>query len=476
MNKISYFDQVSRNRFKDRVLEVLSRRGVRIDHVDVLKRLAEAGASVDFESRKVRFPAGVLEEFLSKAPREFALYGREEREPLHLPAGARSFITRTNTGATSWIEPGSGNYRRITNEDVGDWGRVADALEHIDFCGFPGAGDAPAETIDLHSFKTLLEHTNKHIWVQPYVQENVDALIDLSIVAAGDEGMLKSRPPVSFIVCAFSPLGFKALDMDILLKSAEAGIPLQLCSAPVAGATAPITPQGGALLAVVEILAMVFIAQVVQPGIPIIATPLIFSMDMRSGRSLHSTPEALRGCMIASQFIKNEYGLPTHSYGAGSDAPALGAQSRHESVVNCMAMALSDIDILGGAGQLETATTISPIQLIADNDLFRQVRSLLSAVSVEDDLLAWNDLMSVDPGGHFLRSQHTRRYARKGEISTLLTRLGREGWEREGGEDLFERAEWRYEEILTKERPPVLSEQQCAEMELIVKHADSRTG
>jgi trimethylamine:corrinoid methyltransferase-like protein len=471
---ISYFNLDQQRQLKSMVFELLSQRGVRMDHPEVLTRLDDAGARVDMGTRIVRFPEAFLEEQVAKAPREFALYGRGGREPLHLPPEKGAFITRTNTGAHSWIEPDSGIHRRVTLADVADWGELADALENIDFCGFPGPGDVPAETVDLHSFKTLLQNTNKHIWVQPYTVENVDDLIRLSVIAAGDEGTLKSNPPVSFIVCAFSPLIYKALDMDIITKSAAMGIPLQLCSAPVAGATAPITPQGVALMAVAEILAMVVTSQVIQPGIPVIATPLIFTMDMRSGRSLQATPEALRGCALAAQFIKAEFGLPTHSYGAGTDALSVDGQARHESAIICMTMALSGIDILGGAGQLETATTISPLQLIADNELFGQTRALMSEMSLDDETLAWEDLLAIEPGANFLRSPHTRRQAREVGQSILFTHLGRDSWKREGSEGLLNRAEGIYRRIIGEETPPLLTEDQVTEMDSIIKSAESK--
>jgi trimethylamine:corrinoid methyltransferase-like protein len=472
---ITYLDPKKQQRFKEKVIELLAKRGVRIDHPEMLTRLDDAGARVDVGTRIVRFPEAFLEEQVTKAPKEFKLYGRGGREPLHLPAEDGTFITRTNTGARSWIEPESGIHRRVILADVAVWGQLADALENIDFCGFPGPGDVPAETIDLHSFKTLLQHTSKHIWVQPYTLESVDDLIRLSEVAAGSDGALKSKPPVSFIVCAFSPLAFKTLDMDILRKSAEKGIPLQLCSAPVAGATAPITSQGVALMTVAEILAMVVISQVIQPGIPVVTTPLIFAMDMHSGRSLQATPEALRGCSLAGQFLKAEFGLPTHSYGAGTDSPILDGQSRHESAMVCLTMAMSGIDILGGAGQMETATTISPLQLIADNELFGQARKLFSEMAFDDDLLTWDDLLVLEPGGHFLRSSHTRRHARIIEESILFTHLGRVAWEQEGRENLEERAEGIHKAIMELEKYPALTEDQIREMDSIIENADLRT-
>jgi hypothetical protein len=48
--------------------------------------------------------------------------------------------------------------------------------------------------------------------------------------------------------------------------------------------------------------------------------PLCFSTDMRTGRSLQSSVEAMRGASLAVQFIKDELGLPTHNYGSGADS------------------------------------------------------------------------------------------------------------------------------------------------------------
>lgn len=473
---ISYFNQEKHNRLKEKVFELLELRGVRIDHPGMIERLDRAGARVNQDGGIVRFPKDFLEEQIAKAPREFALYARGEREALQLPTVRSWFHTRTNTGAHSWIEPESGLYRRITLTDVANWGRLADALEHIDFCGFPGPSDVPSETVDLHSFKTLLQHSHKHIWVQPYTLESVDDLITLSEVAASNEGALRTNPPVSFIVCAFSPLAFKALDMDILTKSANKGIPLQLCSAPVAGGTAPITSPGVALMAIVEIMAMVTMSQVVRPGTPVIATPLIFAMDMHSGRSLQSTPEAIRGCALAGQFIKGEFGLPTHSYGTGTDSPVTDGQCMNEGAITCLTMALSGIDILGGAGQLETATTISPLQLIIDDELFGKVRKLMSEMRIDDESLDWEYIMEIDPSDNFLRSPHTRRHAGDAWTSDLFTRLGRESWEREGNEGLLERAKGIYQQIIKQKPASVLSEDQIKEMESILADADLRAG
>ena len=48
--------------------EVLSKKGMKIDHPHALKMLDKAGARVDFESRQVRFPKDIIKAALDNVP------------------------------------------------------------------------------------------------------------------------------------------------------------------------------------------------------------------------------------------------------------------------------------------------------------------------------------------------------------------------------------------------------------------------
>ena len=97
---------------------------------------------------------------------------------------------------------------------------------------------------------------------------------------------------------------------------------------------------------------------------PVIATPLLFSLDVRTGRCLQSCIEVLQGSSIAVQLMKYGFGLVTHTYGVGSDTPAPGPQAQAEAALRAQLVSLSGADILGGVGQLGCATIFSPIQAI----------------------------------------------------------------------------------------------------------------
>ncbi len=472
--RVTFFNQGQFELMKTRVFELLDQRGVRMDHPEVLQLLRKAGANVDTDTKVVRFPKAFLAAQLKLGPHKITLAGRTDEHNLEIPCPDSTFCTRTNTGGQSWIELESGKHRPVTAADVATWARLADRLEHIGFCAFPVPSDVPAATLDVHALSLMLKNSEKHIWVQPYTYKSVEYLIELAKVAAGGADALKADPLVSFITCSLTPLDFKAMDLEIILQCARCGIPLHACSLPGAGATAPATMPGVVLLATAEILAMVAVAQVIQPGTPIIATPLIFSTDMMSGRSLQSSVESMQGAALAIQFIKTAFGLPTHTYGIGSDSPVLDGQSTSEGALRCMTMALSGADILGGAGQLEVATTISPVQLAIDNEVLGMVKRMISKIDFDDETMAWQELLNAEPGSQFLSNEHTFRHCRDGLMPLNFIRMTRDGWHAKGGIDLNARVTEFCKNILAKAEPAALPQNVAQELDSIVTRADTQ--
>ena len=472
--RIAFFSQNQLELMKTRVFELLEKRGVKMDHPQVVKLLDKAGAIVDVDSKIVRFPKKFLEEQISKTPKGLKLSAKDMKHQLEIPRKDGTFYTRTNTGAQSWIDLESSEYRPVTAADIATWARFADLLEHINFCAFPVPGDVPTWSTDVHALSIMLQNTGKHIWVQPYTQASVEYLINLSIVAAGGEDALKANPLVSFITCSLTPLEFKYMDLDIILQCARLGIPLHACSLPGAGATAPVTVPAVVLLATAEILSMLAVAQVIQPGTPIIATPLIFSTDMMTGRSLQSSAESMQGAALAVQFIKNAFELPTHTYGIGSDSPLVDEQCMSEGALRSMLIALSGADILGAAGQLEVATTISPVQLAIDHEVFGKLRHIISQIHFDDDSMAWQDLLKAEPGGQFLTTDHTLQHCRDGFMPLNFIRLTREDWNTKGAGNLIARVTEFCKSLLEKADPLSLSVPVVKEMDSIVQKADEQ--
>ena len=468
-----YLSLGQRKMLKKKVFKLLESYGVQLDpHPEMFKILKTANLRVDEVKGNVRFPKRILEELLKKAPKSFVLGYQDRDKSILLPRPDGTFYARSGTGAHGYIDPETGNYRKVTLKDLAQWASLINQLDEISFLPYLFANDAPTKTADVHALATLLKSTPKHIWVQPYSSESVQHLIALGAAAAGGYKELADNPVISMIACSLTPRSFKKMDIQIILEAAKAGIPIHACSLPGAGGTAPATIPGTVLLAVAEILALTAMAQIVNPGAPVVACPIIFSTDMRTGRSLQACVEAIRGASMAVQFIKKEFSLPTHCYGSGTDSPTVDEQSFSERSMLTTWMAACGLDIFGGAGQLEVATAVSPLQLIIDNEILAMARKLIAPFHFDDDQLAWEALTTVSPGQDFLTIDHTLRHCRDGFSPFNFIRSARDDWEGTGAKSLLDRVKDAYFNMKDPKNRYAAKEELVKELDDLVNAAD----
>jgi len=467
-----YFSPQDHGYLKEKLFKLLEQKGVRMDHPVVIDALSGCGALVDRSTNTVRLPEPVMEKLIARTPEQILLAAGSSRFDLAIPHPENSFYVRTGTGARSYIDPEGGTYRPTRLNDISAWARLTGKLEHIDFCAFPSPLDAPEKTTDIHALRETIFNCPKHIWVQPYSTESLPYLFKMVEIAAGGKEALKKRPPASFITCSLSPLDFKYMDLEVVVQACARGIPLHACSLPSAGGTGPVTMAGTVLLAAAETLVLLASAQAVKPGSPVIATPLIFSLDMLSGRGLQSSAEAIQGAAAAVNFLKNSFNLPVHTYGFGTDSPDNDGQAQAERSLLALMTALAGSNILGGAGQVEAATTISPLQLIVDNDLAGMVKKMKAGVILDEEHLGWDDLLNLKPGGHFLGNEHTFKHCRQVFKPQTFVRRPRENRALESQADYMAKAKAVHDQIMAEAEEPIISENIREEINAIVREAD----
>jgi trimethylamine---corrinoid protein Co-methyltransferase len=458
---------------RDKVLTFLEQKGVRVESRRMLDVLASGGAQVDRQTEMVRMPRGLVEDAVARAPRSFALASIGGAHDLQLPATDRGFLFRTNTGGTGWLDPETGEFRKVCRDDVATWAHLVNHLDNVDFSAFPSPSDVPTATADIHALRTLMGGLAKHAWAQPYSLESLDYLIELGDLAAGGAGGMRDRPVLSLITTALTPFTFKPMDTEAIIKSCEHGMPIHACSLPSAGGTSPITIGGSVLVMAIEVLAQVVMAQLVRPGHPVIGTALSFTMDMQNGRVVQSSPEAMLGAATAVQLIKQGFGVPVHTYGAGSDSPDVDSQTASDGALLGSLVACAGADVLGGGGQFEVATAISPLQLIIDDERVGMLRRMVRPTATDDEALGWQSLLEIAPGDSFLTSEHTFDHCREVWTPRLFTRLSREVWQAKGSQDLTSRAKAAYDELMARPRVTAIDDDTQQRMDEIVRQADA---
>jgi trimethylamine:corrinoid methyltransferase-like protein len=459
--------------------EFLSDRGVEVHHEGMLEKVERMGAWIDGTNGNVRFPRELQEQALTSVPRNFSLaapdHNGNSTPVLPIPHPAGSFYVCTGTGARGYLDPETGKYRPLTIEDVHSWGRLVGILENVDLCAFPTPTDAPPETVDVHSLNALLKSTTKHVWIQPHTEQTLPYLFELCAARAGGKENLKKRSLASVIACSLTPFRFKPMDVEVILQACDYGLPVHASSLPVIGGTSPITTAGTVLTAAIEVLAMVIMIQLVKPGHPVFALATALGMDMMSGRAVKACPESMQANAVSAQFLTEAYGLPVHTAGLTSDTFDADGQAMVEHSLYGVMVASAGAAILGRAGELEAAKTFSPIQLLVDDEIvavLRRLWELQVGLTLEEQSVAWKDILAVSPGGHFIETEHTLQHCREPFQPKLFSRETRAEWDSGGGKTLIDRTRDRYRELLTSTIEPDIPQTRIEEMEWIVTEAD----
>ena len=260
------------------------------------------------------------------------------------------------------------------------------------------------------------------------------------------------------------------MDAEILYQCAMAGIPVQPCSLPTAGANAPVTGQGVSFVACAEVLAMIVILELLCPGLPVIATPLLFSLDMKTTYTLQSSPEITTGRLLCMQLFEQGYGIPAHSYGTGTDSLVIDEQNLAERATLMQMMAMSDASVRGGAGQRETAKTISPIQLIIDNEIFGIAKRLRRGLAVNDETMDFEELLAGEDDGGYLMSDHTLDHFHEMHRPDLFYKGYLRG-EKDEEKTVIDRAEEVYRKLSRKPASCMLTPERQEKVHAIVARA-----
>ena len=450
-------------------LNILNTIGVKVDSEKARKMLEEAGAKVNHETAIVHFPPNLVNESIKKAPQRVIYGARNPKYDLVLELGGNTY-NRTLSGAEGYIDLETGKYRLAKMSDVKDWARLVDGLENIDYCALPYASDVDADTRDLRMMPVALENTEKHFMFQPYSGEHLEFMVELALAVVGSKEELKKRPIFNILTSITSPLQLLEYASDVIIAAGKHGIPVELNSMTIAGGTAPVTVAGVTLLSHVEVLVGIIVAEIANPGAPMVYRPLPMVMDMSSGVALEATVENAMMAAAQAQLMRETYGIPTNLFGQVADAFTSDGQSMIERVFNALLPALAGANIVSGSGGLEHCYTLDPVQLVIDDEIVGMTKRILRGFEINDDTLGLDALARVGPGGNFLTDKHTLKYFKTEYFKPRIFNRGtREIWQSKGAKDLNENARQRAKTILKEHKPAPLADDVVKELDSIIK-------
>jgi len=457
-------------RIDEATVSVLERTGVAVYERQSLDVLEESGARVDRASSRARLPERRVREALERAPTRVRLAGRHGGRTVDLGSG-KTYFTNSLQGIKV-LQLGTDETRDSLLSDIPVFAKLVDALPNIDFYGVTVvAHDVPGEFHYLRELAAAVENTTKHVEHGCHGTAMAKAYVGIAQVVSGGEEELRKNPAVSSFGCPVSPLQFDRANTEAMVECARAGMPYDVLSMAMAGASSPMTLAGTLTMINAEVLAGTTICEVLNPGTPVIYGSVASIMDMRTGVMALGAPERPVLNSAVAQ-MAHSYGLPSLVGGMSTDGKLPGQQVLMEKAITGLGPALAGSDVVFGAGLLDSATTYSPEQLVIDNELAGAIARVRDGMSASAEDIAQELIEKTGPGGSFLGSRHTMEHMRKSVwMPELCDRNIHDNWVRLGAKDMREKARERAKEILDRHTVRPLEKEQRQDIEKILADA-----
>ena len=179
---------------------------------------------------------------------------------------------------------------------------------------------------------------------------------------------------------------------------------------------------------------------------------------------------------MACAEVGKHLGLPTHGYLVATDSKFVDAQAGAESARSAVLGALTGINMISGAGMLESLACHSVEKLVIDAESIASAFRLVKGIEVKGiagaeisspDTLATGMFAKTGLAGEFLKLKETRTLFRQEQYlpSSVIDRSAR------GSElptDIFARARIRVNELVSAYREPAIPDETLQRFQSII--------
>lgn len=444
-------------RINETSLELLTEPGIRIEHEEIYEKLLRAGAAAGTSSDTVSIPKELVSESVEQAPDTVVFGDRTENR------GTSTAENRT----LIWSVPGmnilrNGAHREFTSSDMADTAALLERLPAVDGVFGMAMSDVPPMARGVTGLRIMAENSRKHIRVLSFCPEGCDAICEMKEV-------VDSSPWFSMGFTAHGPLRWTNLALEIFSRTAGRSIPVTINGEPMAGVSGPVTLAGSAAVGNAEILAGLVINQILEPGRPCIYNlGLAHIFDMKTSIAVTGAPENHLLAGISAR-MGSFYGLPSGSW-VSTESMCPDSQAAIEKTAGFLTHQQNGIDLIWGAGQLESELTMSPAQAVIDNEIIEYTKRYIRGVEVSEETLALDVAREVGITGNYLSHTHTLEHFRDEFFEpAVLFRKKRSDWTHEGRRNLAAAAEETADALISAEREPILNNDQTEALSKIEK-------
>jgi trimethylamine--corrinoid protein Co-methyltransferase len=460
----------------DEAFQLLMDPGIKVQSEAGRQLLQSAGVTIDENNEVAHIPEKIVYAALETVPHQFYLYDQDGNPKISYGGNAVNFDP--GSSGVHILDPESLEHRPSYTHDLVRIIKLTEMLPQFDAQSTAViCNEVPKPISDLYRLYLVLLYSRKPIVTGAFAIPTLQVMLDMLAIYAGSLEALPQKPTAVFDVCPSPPLIWSNFGAQNLIDLARVGVPAQMVSMPLAGATAPVTLIGSVVQHAAENLSGLVIHQLAKAGSPLVwgGAPAIF--DMRKG----TTPMgAIETAMIDASYaqVGKYLGLPTHGYLCASDAKVIDAQAGLESGMSAIVGALAGINMISGAGMLDFLACFSLEKLVIDAEIVGMAKRLLSGINTPTSSLATVMFEGINFKGDFLKQKITRDLFTKEQYlpSNIIDRDSIRGWHQEGSLDSFGRAKHRVEQLLEKYQAADSDPLKVQELRKLVEHQAKASG
>jgi len=410
--------------------------------------------AIRVEGETVFFTEDQIQNALKTVPKKFTLLARNSARNVGIGEDCFAFGP---SGGSPFILDSDGTVRESTSKDYENSLKLTQMLDCIGFNRelVAAVGDIAADNILLYELFTSMKITDKP--VDCSIAVGVDLLAILFGISK--ENMKDTSQGKAYAIATanpLSPLGISAHESDALIDICQYNVAVAISPMPMAGMTAPTTLPGLLITQNCEILGAIVLAQLVNPGCPVLYGCIGTVTNMKNACASIGAPEA-RIIEYASAQLARRYGVPTRGDAGLSDANCIDYQAGAEAAFHFVNAVRNGLHLMPGLGAMGGWNIGSLEKLVLDAEIAEFTKRLIRPLEFSEESLAVEVIKKVGPRGSYIAEPHTFTNFRKEFYNPVLfNRMPYDNWKTAGKVDSLEKARQKVAELLNNYQAPDL--------------------
>jgi trimethylamine--corrinoid protein Co-methyltransferase len=431
-DRMQTLDEAQMQLIHDSAMEILGRTGVAFNEDEAIEIFKANDFKV--ENKTVFFNEGQVRAALETAPAKFTVTARNPERSVVV--GEEGFALVPGYGAP-FITAADGSQREATMADYDNFCKLVQTSKHINMNGFMMVepSDVPPETAHLDMLFSSIALCDKPFMGSPLSKAAARDCVEMAAIVWGGHDKLQAVGPVTVsLINSLSPLQFSDEMAGSLIELARANQACVIASLIMAGSSGPVTLAGVLALQTAEILAGITLAQLVNPGAPVIYGSTSSAMDMKTGGLAIGAPE-LSMVVSATAQMARFYKLPSRSGGGLTDAHAADGQAGVESTLALGTAVRNGVNfVLHTAGILGSYIAMSYEKFLLDEELAGLLWKMIKPIEITAESIDVEMIKTVGIGGQYLTQPKTFKLCRtEFYLSEMMNRQNHTGWTAAGG-------------------------------------------